>query len=350
MDANDHMGPRLWATTSPERLDQLARGALTAARDAARQLRRDPPDPARQARALDKLSGQTQAMLGPALPDHPPVEAAAQEGFVRAALALAVHVRAHSWAEKDLGPAGVPGRDDVPHPGESRTADAFDVLGRLLLPPASPEGWTATLVTDLARGDKTLETAVKIGKYSLHPTFLALTDDATRIIGEALHGLNVLRLQELAHLLRYYAGATEPTHPAAEPVSSPAVDLPMPATPHNLPAEHVRPSVAPLQQPENPGSEPRIWSRRLPCSPSRRRPVDSEPVPAEPVRPSVREAGISGAPTRSALYTAIVRRLRTAQLMVRMLNLRCERSAGGAVLSGWPTWSPSDRPNCPADR
>ncbi|WP_266640005.1 hypothetical protein [Streptomyces mirabilis] len=77
-------------------------------------------------------------------------------------------MRAHSWAEADLGAAGVPGRGDVP--GERGTADAFDVLGRLTLPHSSPEGWTASLVTDLARGDATLEAAVKLGKYVLHPT------------------------------------------------------------------------------------------------------------------------------------------------------------------------------------
>ncbi len=105
-----------------------------------------------------------------------------------------MHVRAHRWAEVDLGAAGVLGKDDVPHLGERGTADAFDVLGRLMLPHSSPEGWTATLVTDLARGDTTLEAAVKLG--ILHPTLLALADDATRVIGEGRHGLNVRRLKE----------------------------------------------------------------------------------------------------------------------------------------------------------
>ncbi|MHC3475678.1 hypothetical protein ACYF6T_44470 [Streptomyces sp. 7R007] len=81
-------------------------------------------------------------------------------------------------------------------------ADAFDVLGRLMLPSSSPEGWTATLVTDLARGDKTLEAAVKLGKYVLHPTFLALANDATRVLAEALHTINVSRLQALADSVR----------------------------------------------------------------------------------------------------------------------------------------------------
>lgn len=268
MDADDRTGPRQWSTMSPEYLDRLARGVLRAARDAARELRRDPPDPARRAWALGVLAGQTQAMLGLDLPDHPPVGDAAQEGFVRTALALALHLRAHSWAKADLGAVGVPGQDDVPHPGERRAADAFDVLGRLMLPNASPEGWTATLVTDLANGDKTLEAAVKVGKYILHPTFLALTDDTTRVVGEGLHSLNVRRLQELIHSLRQYAGAG-PSHPATRSVPTLALGIPAP--------ELERPSVTEPERPERPDSRPRI--RRYPHPPSVRRYQDSdEPV------------------------------------------------------------------------
>ena len=224
MDADDRAG------MSPEHLDRLAGGVLRAARAAASELRRDPPDQGRRMWALGILAGQTQAMLGPDLPDHPPVGAAEQEGFVRTALALAVHVRAHSWAEKDLGVAGVLGRNDVPHPGERGTADAFDVLNRLMLPNASREGWTATLISDLARGDEILEAAVKLGKYILHPTFLALTDDATRLIGEALHSLNVQRLQELTRSLRHYAEAGPPLL-AAGPEQTHAAYKPMPLLP-----------------------------------------------------------------------------------------------------------------------
>lgn len=223
MDADDRIGPRQWTTMSPEHFDWLARAVLRAARDAARELRREPPDSDRRTWALGKLAGQIQAMLGPDLPDHPPAGAAAQEEFVRAALALAVHVRAHSWAMADLGPLGVLGQADVPHPGESRAADPFDVLGRLMLPHSSPEGWTATLVTDLARGDGTLEAVVKVGKYILHPTFLALTDDATRVVGEALHNLNVRRLNELTRSLRNYAGVTGPPPPKVPLVTPPPV-------------------------------------------------------------------------------------------------------------------------------
>ena len=281
MDADDRTGLRNWSTASPEHFDWLARGVLRAARDAARELRREPPDPVRRTWALGLLGGQTQAMLGPGMPGHPPAGAPAQEGFVRSALAFAVHVRAHSWAEVDLGAAGVPGQDDVPHPGERRAADAFDFLGRLMLPQASPGGWTATLVTDLARGDATLEVAVKMGKYILHPTFLALTDDTTRLIGEALHNLNVRRLNELAHSLRHYASATEPSRPAAGQIPTP-FDLP--------PSLALRPLVEGTAPPDlerlglfRPLARPRVRLGPVPAAPG---------TPASPEPPHHPEPGL----------------------------------------------------------
>ncbi|MFJ2833543.1 hypothetical protein ACIPC1_39385 [Streptomyces sp. NPDC087263] len=243
MDADDRTGPRQWTTTSPEHFDWLARAVLRAARDAARELRRESPDPDRRTWALGKLAGQIQAMLGPDLPDHPPAGAAAQEEFVRTALALAVQVRAHSWAMADLGPLGVLGQADVPHPGERQAADAFDVLGRLMLPDSSSEGWTATLVTDLARGDEKLEAVVKLGKYVLHPTFLALADDVTGVTGEALHSINVTRLYDLTRLLRHYSDP-RPPHPAAVQVPTSAVGVPEPTS-----------YSQPVTQSESPGSK-----------------------------------------------------------------------------------------------
>ncbi|MEV5980896.1 hypothetical protein [Streptomyces sp. NPDC052114] len=296
MDVNDRAVPRQWETPLPEHFDQLAKGMRSAARVAARELRRKPSDPARRTWALGVLAGHAQAMLGPGMPDHPPVGDAAQEGFVRTALALALHVRAHSWAEKDLGAAGVAGRDDVPHPGESLAADAFDVLNRLMLPDASAEGWTATLVTDLARGDKTLEAAVKLGKYILHPTFLALTDDATRLIGEALHHLHAHRLQELTRSLRHYADAG-PTLPAAGPEQTHAAYEPMPLEP--------KVSRQITTQPERPPRRRRRIKRVPEVHPS----AGSTPDPADP--PATPQRG----PLQSPLPQT------AAQESTRMLDL-----------------------------
>ncbi|MFI6440151.1 hypothetical protein [Streptomyces sp. NPDC050759] len=215
MNADDQRGPSQWGATSLEHFDQLARGVLRAAREAERELRRTPPDPEQPTWALAVLAGRAQAMLGHDGPAHPPVGAAAQKEFVCTSVKLAVDALSHRWAEADLGLTGVAGQADAPHLGERQTADAFDVLGRLMLPNSTPEGWTAAVLTDLARGDETWEAVVKVGKYILHPTFLAFVDDATRVVGEAVHNINVRRLRARAHLLRDHMGAAEPCRPAA---------------------------------------------------------------------------------------------------------------------------------------
>ena len=291
---NDSVGPWQWDAPLPEHLDRLAGGMLSAARGAARELRREPPDPARRTWALGVLAGQTQAMLGPDMPDHPPVGDAAQEGFVRTALALALHVRAHSWAEKDLGAVGVPGQDDVPHPGERRAAEAFDVLNRLMLPNASTEGWTATLVTDLARGDKTLEVAVKLGKYVLHPTFLALADDVTRLIGEALHSLNEQRLQELIRSMRHYADAGPSLQTAGPEQTCAADEMPVVV---KVPIQMTTLPVRPTPEVRRPGLG---IPERAPQLPPVEVPASEVPVigvqvvPTAPVEASASEVPVIG--------------------------------------------------------
>ncbi|MFI6567411.1 hypothetical protein [Streptomyces sp. NPDC050534] len=221
MNADDQTGPSQWAATSLEHFDQLARGVLRAARDAARELKRTPADEDRKAWALGVLAGQTQAMLGDGQPVQPPAEAAAQKAFVCTSLKLAVHALAHRWSEADLALAG---QADVAHLEERQMADAFDALGRLVLPHASPEGWTATICTELARGDKEWEAVVKLGKYILHPTLLGLADDLTRTVGQAVHNINVHELQQLGDSVRDFTVAAEPAHHATEP--APAIEEP----------------------------------------------------------------------------------------------------------------------------
>ncbi|MGW2716284.1 hypothetical protein [Streptomyces sp. NPDC001492] len=288
MDGEDRTG------RSAEELDRLARGVLRAARDAARELRKTPPDEARRTWALGKLAGRTQEMLGPDMPDDPPVGVEAQEEFVRTALALAVHVRAHSWAEADLGLLGVRGHAELPHSGESLMKDAFDVLGRLMLPDSSPEGWTATLVTDLADGDKALENAVHVGKYILHPTFLTFLNDATRITGEALHNINVSRLHELTDSLRHCAGAEELLHtptlaqPADTPESTPSAQLSqesMEPWRAPMPLEHPRPPRAQYQRRTSDREE-----RGLGPAPPEPSPPSPDDEPEPPEGPGLRSA------------------------------------------------------------
>ncbi|MCT9089907.1 hypothetical protein N4G70_13645 [Streptomyces sp. ASQP_92] len=208
-----------------------------------------------------------------------PVGLAAEEELVRNSLKLALHVRAHSWAAADLGPLGVRGRSDVQqldvrhlgerpsgaqhsgdqysgvqHSGEVQMADAIDVLGRLMLPNAAPAGWAATLVTDLARGDKTLEAGVKLGKYAFHPTFLALADDASRIVGEAVHHIHVHRLHELVDVVRDCVGIAQ--HPAPEVELTSAADLATKGL------EPPAPSITPSRVRRGPGRRRRVTGRK----------------------------------------------------------------------------------------
>ncbi|MFE9406571.1 hypothetical protein ACFYNY_33240 [Streptomyces sp. NPDC006530] len=206
------------------------------------------------------------------VPGRAPVDPfglAAEEELVRNSLKLALHVRAHSWAAADLGPLGVRGRSDVQqldvrhlgerpsgeqHSGEAQMADAIDVLGRLMLPNAAPAGWAATLVTDLARGDKTLEAGVRLGKYAFHPTFLALADDASRIVGEAVHHIHVHRLHELVDVVRDCVGIAQ--HPAPEVELTSAADLATKGL------EPPAPSVTPSPVRGGPGSSLSVTGRK----------------------------------------------------------------------------------------
>ncbi|MFG3280343.1 hypothetical protein [Streptomyces sp. NPDC048111] len=255
----DPVDPSQWAATSLDHFDQLARGTLRAARDAARVLR-NASDDQHRAWALGVLAGRIQAMLGPEHRVTPPVGRAAEGEFVRTSVQLAVHALAHRWTEADLGLAG---KAELPHLGERQAADAFDVLGRLMLPHSSPESWTATVLADLACGDETWEAVVKVGKYVLHPTFLGLADDLTRMAGEAVHQRNVLRLSVLADSVRRFTA--DPGHMSPPSGSEPTSRLRHPGRPARIERRRKgRTGVAP-----EPPADPAVPS-------SGRRPPESE--------------------------------------------------------------------------
>ncbi|MFD0068911.1 hypothetical protein [Streptomyces sp. NPDC127574] len=298
MDADDSRGLPPWSTTSPEQLHRVAREMFSAAVIARRELGRTPSDPNRRALAFDRLARETQAVLGPVLPDCQAIGTADQMAFVRAAIQFAGHVISHKWTEADLGGPSIPGREEEAHDGERGTAAVFDVAGRLQLPHASAEGWAAAIATDAARGDRSLEAAVKVAKYVLHPTPLALADDATRVLGEGVHGMNVRRLQELALTLRDHATATEPSRPSAAP--EPAVDVPVGTEAHSLSDEQDRPSVS---SPEFDDPES-FRVRRIPCSPSAQWFTFSDPARSSPASELPRERPChprSAGPQRSGI-------------------------------------------------
>ncbi|MEU2065005.1 hypothetical protein [Streptomyces sp. NPDC013455] len=185
---------------------------LRAARKAAAILRTQCPAEER-AEKVSKVVSQAAKLLG--LPPGPvPGDAASQEKLVKAAGELAVLLRAYNWADSDITVTALD--DDIvrPHIGERGAADGFDALGKLILPEASPEGWASELVTSSAKGNPTLEAAVKFGKYLLHPTPLLVLDDFTKIVGQAVHSLNVIRLDTCVSDLRTFM---QDDFPAIEP-------------------------------------------------------------------------------------------------------------------------------------
>ncbi|WP_327318145.1 hypothetical protein [Streptomyces sp. NBC_01235] len=128
------------------------------------------------------------------LPGPVSLDTAHQRDLIGSAGELAVLLRAYNWADEDLTPGAVQRAVATENVGERGAADGFDALGKLVLPTASAEGWAAELTTRAAEGNETLERAVKLGKYFLHPTPLLILDDLTKIVGQAVHSLNVEKL------------------------------------------------------------------------------------------------------------------------------------------------------------
>ncbi|MEU6594349.1 hypothetical protein ABZ923_34970 [Streptomyces sp. NPDC046881] len=185
---------------------------LRAARKAAAVLRAQCP-PGERAEKVSEVVWQAAELLG--LPPGPvPGDAASQGKLVKAAGELAVLLRAYNWADSDITVTDLEDAAVVPHVGERGAADGFDALGKLILPEASPEGWASELVTSAARGNPKLEAGVKFGKYLLHPTPLLVLDDLTKIVGQAVHSLNVSRLDACVGDLRTFM---QDDCPAVEP-------------------------------------------------------------------------------------------------------------------------------------
>ncbi|QTE03126.1 hypothetical protein [Streptomyces cyanogenus] len=201
--------------TQKER-ERRAYGLLRAARKAAAVLHAQCSEHER-AEKVREVSWQAAELLG-LQPGPVPGDAASQEKLVKAAGELAVLLRAYNWADSDIAVTDLDGAVVVPHVGERAAADGFDALGKLILPEASPEGWASELVTSAAKGNATLEAAVKFGKYLLHPTPLLVLDGFTEIVGQAVHDLNVRRLDACVGDLRTFM---QDDCPAVELTSEP---------------------------------------------------------------------------------------------------------------------------------
>lgn len=189
---NDGERPITFAPMTRQEREFHALSLLRTAREAARLLDDPQRKPVREQKVRE-LRVTTAKLLG--LPfASVPLDAARQKKLVTHAGELAVLLRAYNWGEQDLALEDVQKAVGPEHVGERGAADGFDALGKLVLPTASPEGWAGELAARAAEGNEYLERAVKLGKYLLHPTPLLILDDLTKIVGQAVHSLNVRKL------------------------------------------------------------------------------------------------------------------------------------------------------------
>lgn len=218
-----------FAPMTRQERERRALQLLRTARDAARLLD-DPHKAVELAEKVAELWGTLAELLN--LPRDPvPLSATHQACLIENAAELAVLLRAYNWADEDLATGAVTETLGTEHVGERGAADGFDALGKLFLPEGPAESWAAELVTQAANGNRTMERAVKFGKYVLHPTPLLVLDDITRIVGQAVHSLNVEKLDacvsdlsdtmEVGHLL-YEIGAVPEAVAGDDPLSGPA--------------------------------------------------------------------------------------------------------------------------------
>ncbi|MGJ5763268.1 hypothetical protein [Streptomyces galbus] len=198
--SNGEPNPVTFAPMTKKERERRACHLLGAAREGAAVLRAQCPLAERMEK-VSEVAGHVAGLLG--LPPGPaPVDAASQEKLVKAAGELAVLLRAYNWADSDISVTDLDKAADTPHVAERAAADGFDALGKLILPHATPEGWASELVTSAAKGDAKLEAGVKFAKYVLHPTPLLVLDDFTKMAGQAVHSLNLSRLNACVSTLR----------------------------------------------------------------------------------------------------------------------------------------------------
>ncbi|WP_371558693.1 hypothetical protein OG416_38880 [Streptomyces longwoodensis] len=219
MISNGEPNPVTFAPMTKKERERRACQLLGAAREGAVVLGAQCPL-AERVEKVSEVAGHVAGLLG--LPPGPvPDDAASQEKLVKAAGELAVLLRAYNWADSDISVTDLDKAADTPHVGERAAADGFDALGKLILPHASPEGWASELVTSAAKGDAKLEAGVKFAKYVLHPTPLLVLDDFTKMAGQAVHSLNLSRLNACVSDLRPFLQG--PADEAGRPCPGPDV-------------------------------------------------------------------------------------------------------------------------------
>ncbi|MFD8300758.1 hypothetical protein ACFV29_00165 [Streptomyces sp. NPDC059690] len=125
-----------------------------------------------------------------------------------------------------FGAAPPPGEEGVAHSGEKAVTLGFEIASYLTLRDA--EGVARKGLSVAARhSGKEIEAAVKVGQYLMGPSPLTLANDVTKVVGDAVAGINRRRLQNCVNRVSEAIGRVEALEPSLAPeIPSPIRDSP----------------------------------------------------------------------------------------------------------------------------
>jgi hypothetical protein len=145
----------------------------------------------------------------------PPSRMSGEEAEYRAARSqllvelntLRVELRSQRFSAATLrtvfGTPPRPGSEREPLPGEKAVSLGFEIGSWLSLLNADVEAWGCKAVSEATRNSSEgFKAAVKVGQYLLGPSLLTPADDFTKIVGEAVEGINKQRLERCVDRVR----------------------------------------------------------------------------------------------------------------------------------------------------
>lgn len=119
-----------------------------------------------------------------------------------------------------------PSEEGAVHSGEKAVALGFEIASYLTL--RDSEGVARKGLSVAARhSGKEIEAAVKVGQYLMGPSPLTLANDVTKVVGEAVAGMNKQRLQRCVLRVSEAVRRIEALeHPGAQAIASPLKERP----------------------------------------------------------------------------------------------------------------------------
>ncbi|MGW3141230.1 hypothetical protein [Streptomyces sp. NPDC001139] len=165
----------------------------------------------------------------------------AQDDLLDAAEKLTGELRAHHFPDATVRQAffGTP-EDGQVSANEKAVALGFEIASYISL--RDFEG-VARKGLSVAARDTELEAAVKVGQYLMGPSPLTLVNDVTKVIGEAVAGINEQQLQRCVRRVSEAVSRIEALeHPGAQAIASPLKErpsvTPVIESPRRMPPPH----------------------------------------------------------------------------------------------------------------